>query len=840
MTPQLRENRNEVKTADSSAGAFSRLSPNIPTNLPALRARLIGREKELDEIRDLLLRDDVNLLTLAGLGGAGKTTLALHSANLMLESFPEGVFFVNLAPISHPDQILVTIAQTLNVPEQAEGSLLESLRDFLGSRPHLLVLDNLEQLMDGVTQIGALLDSSKLLKILATSREALRLRGEQVFPVDPLSNEYAVELFAQRARSLNPEFSLTDENRSAVYELCRRLDRLPLAIELAALRTRLFSPQTLLDLFQRDANPASPVLDLLSDGARDLPPRQQTLRDTIAWSYSLLSPSEQGVLRACSVFPAEFGLHAMQSLSGQTGTGLLSILSSLVDKNLLQPGQVIDGEPRFAMLETIREFSLEQARSRDEWDGWKEKLTAYYAEFTGRATLELKGDQSAVWFRRLDAEYPNLTAVMEWTNQTAPGSEAWKAGLTILGNLRRYWMLRGHFHFANQWIEQGRAAIESFAAHPTADTQAREILRLKAGIYALSGGLYWALGEYETSKHWNQASYELYEQLQDDHGMADALNDLAVGQDELGEHAEAFENHQRGIRLHRKIGDQWGEIRTINNMSRSLEGLDRTDEALTSLQEGLRIAETLKDQFFIASFQCNIANIYIHLGRHSEAIPALEQCLANTEALEYPYLRAWTLAILADARLGLNEREAAAQALRDCLLMTESFGDNNLKIEALTVSAALCAAAGKPDAAAKIMSSLDTMLVQAKGRRTPYDQAEYEALIRQTRLQQSKDRFEDAWARGRSMPVKEALAFASKQIDEQLLNAAREDSLLTVREKEVLLLLSKGKSNDEIAGELVVVVKTVEKHVGNILLKLGVKNRTEAAAWAMKNGANKK
>jgi DNA-binding CsgD family transcriptional regulator len=313
-----------------------------------------------------------------------------------------------------------------------------------------------------------------------------------------------------------------------------------------------------------------------------------------------------------------------------------------------------------------------------------------------------------------------------------------------------------------------------------------------------------------------------------------------VGQDELGEHAEAFENHQRGIRLHRKIGDQWGEIRTINNMSRSLEGLDRTDEALTSLQEGLRIAETLKDQFFIASFQCNIANIYIHLGRHSEAIPALEQCLANTEALEYPYLRAWTLAILADARLGLNEREAAAQALRDCLLMTESFGDNNLKIEALTVSAALCAAAGKPDAAAKIMSSLDTMLVQAKGRRTPYDQAEYEALIRQTRLQQSKDRFEDAWARGRSMPVKEALAFASKQIDEQLLNAAREDSLLTVREKEVLLLLSKGKSNDEIAGELVVVVKTVEKHVGNILLKLGVKNRTEAAAWAMKNGANKK
>jgi predicted ATPase len=314
-----------------SERGMNALASSVPRNLPALRWEMIGRRTEIQQIQQFLSQEVPRLLTLTGFGGAGKTTLALHVAHSLLERFPGGVFFVDISTINDPALILSAIAQAINLPEEPRRALKDTLRDFLSNRLVLVVLDNFEQVIDGAPTLAALLDENPHLRLLVTSREALRLRGEQVLPILPMPSEDAVQMFLQRARALNPAFQLTEANAESISELCAKLDGLPLAIELAATRTKMFSPQALLARLQSDLETSSPLLATLTTGARDLPLRQQTLRNAIAWSYNPLSAGEKKTLWAAALFRPTFGIETLAQVTGQPEDETIRALESLLD-----------------------------------------------------------------------------------------------------------------------------------------------------------------------------------------------------------------------------------------------------------------------------------------------------------------------------------------------------------------------------------------------------------------------------------------------------------------------------------------------------------------------------
>jgi predicted ATPase/class 3 adenylate cyclase len=345
----------------------------LPNNLPSQPTVFIGRQSELDEINNLLLADTVRLVTLIGPGGTGKTRLALQSGAELFDRFVDGTYFIDLAPIRDPDSVLASIARTIGLSETSNGSMLEDIKGQLQEKTMLLLLDNFEQVTSAATQVAELINFCPRLKLLTTSREALRVRGEHLYPVPPLglpkvdarsptpedlARYEAVQLFVDRAKAVRPDFELTDDNAEAIAELCLRLDGLPLAIELAAARIRLFSPQA---LRQRLGS----RLKLLRGGARDLPERQQTLRDTIEWSYELLAEHEKTLFEVVSVFSG-CTFEAVEEVVGEierpseSDVDILEGLVSLVDKSLIRLSDDVAGEPRLQMLETIREYAADR------------------------------------------------------------------------------------------------------------------------------------------------------------------------------------------------------------------------------------------------------------------------------------------------------------------------------------------------------------------------------------------------------------------------------------------------------------------------------------------------
>ncbi len=501
---------------------------NRPTNLPVLANALVGRDRELEEARELLAREDVRLLTLTGAGGTGKTRLALQVAAEQLERFANGVFFVSLAPVRDWELVVPTIAQTLGLREQPYEPLTETVTDYLRSRQTLLLLDNFEQVVAAAATLSGLLASAPGLTVLATSRTPLRLSGEQTYPVPPLDREQAVRLFVERAQAAVPGFEL-DGNADAVTEICERLDGLPLAIELAAPRVRTLPPPALLRrLDQR--------LGLLTGGARDADERQRTLRATVEWSYELLIDSERTLFSRLGVFIGGSRLDAAEALcdpDGELGIDLLDGLESLVDKSLLLQRPDPDGEPRFWMLETIREFALERLAADDALEDARERYARYFRGYAEQIDVEARtGDQAAL-FALLEADNANFRAALDWAQET-------RAGELMLGlatALARFWIARGH-------VAEGQTAFdEAFALteeRPAPALLAVCTLRILGGK---SGEIH----------HDAEAALEAAKQLGDDFSLAQAWNllgrvDSVRGRMEKAEHAwwEALAHAERG------------------------------------------------------------------------------------------------------------------------------------------------------------------------------------------------------------------------------------------------------------------------------------------------------
>jgi predicted ATPase/DNA-binding winged helix-turn-helix (wHTH) protein len=512
-------------------------SPNLARkhfSLPASRTSLIGREQQVAEAAKLLLRPDVRLLSLTGAGGSGKTRLALAAAKATADQFVSGIQFVGLAAISDPALVSIAIAKALDIQQVANRTIPQLIGDELeNSGPFLLVLDNFEQVLPAATVVAELLERCPALKVLVTSRACLRIYGEQEFQVTALEQESAVELFVQRAMAVRPSFAISTENAQAIREICSRLDCLPLAVELAAARTRVLSPATMLDRLQSR-------LQLLTGGALDLPERQQTLRKAIDWSHELLNDAEQKLLRRLSVFVGGCTLEAAEAVCNTTrdlDIDLFEGLSSLVDKNLIQNSDEALTEPRFAMLETIREYALERLAASGEEAATRRAHAAYCLVLAEEGNPELKPADRAIWLTRCDIEIDNFRSALDWLFR----NQELDWGLRLCIALFRFWDMREH-------LAEGRMRLETIL-RLTGNGFQKE--RAKVGHFL--GALTTALGDFSAAEHFLQQSLYLYQELDDDWGTAASLNALGVSARDRGDYAAAQEYFERTLACWRAL-----------------------------------------------------------------------------------------------------------------------------------------------------------------------------------------------------------------------------------------------------------------------------------------------
>ncbi|MGH7453319.1 MAG: ATP-binding protein, partial [bacterium] len=464
IAPDLQSDFPSLKTLNSR-----------PNNLVAQITPLVGREHQIEALRQLLLKAEVRLVTLTGPGGIGKTSLSLQVAISLLEEFAHGVFFVGLAAISDPELVLPTITQTLGIRETRSKPLRESVSEYLRDKHLLLVLDNFEQVVAAAPVVSDLLAACPHLKILTTSRIVLRLKGEREYPVEPLpapdprkaghskdslSQYAAVELFIQRALAVKPDFEVNNDNAPAVAEICFRLEGLPLAIELAAARLKLFSPQALLARL-------GSRLQLLRGGPRDMPARHQTLRQAIAWSYDLLTPAEQEFFQRLAVFVGGCSLEAVEAICNATPQGgafdALDGLTALIDKSLLRQEPTKEDEPRFVMFETIREFALERLQATNDWQATRRRHADFFLALAEKAEPELTGSKQALWLNILEREHDNLRSVFLWIEETGQADY----GLRLGGVIWRFWIVRGH-------MREGRERLMALLALPDGSQRTRE------------------------------------------------------------------------------------------------------------------------------------------------------------------------------------------------------------------------------------------------------------------------------------------------------------------------------------------------------------------------------
>ncbi|MDQ3699636.1 MAG: tetratricopeptide repeat protein, partial [Chloroflexota bacterium] len=565
-----------------------------PQNLPILATPFIGRRQQLGMVLARLLRPEVRLLTLTGPGGTGKTRLALQAAADLLEQFPDGVFFVPLASIADADLLPSAIAQALEIKETAGRSLLEMVKEFLRERALLLVLDNFEQVLDGAPIVADLLGVSARLKLLVTSRAVLHLYGEHENPVPPLAlpdrrmgptaqhvlQYEAVRLFVDRAQAARPDFVLTDAQAPALAEICHRLDGLPLAIELAATRVRTLPVPALLDRMERR-------LPLLAGGPRDAPARQRTLRDTIAWSYDLLSPAEQTLFRRLAVFRG-CALDAVDAVccasSVQPGSSSIAVaalgldaldgVTSLVEKSLLLAEETPAGQPWYVMLETIREFALERLVESQEANAVHRRHVLHYLRLAETAEPELYGAQQADWLHRLEREHDNFRAALGWCEAHGYAEPAFRLAIA----LSWFWTVHGH-------VSEGRERLAALLARFRAPGGAGARAALRAHVLSAAGTL---------------ASFQ-------------------------GDHTVAQERLEEALRVVQAQGDTAGVYSTLMGLGLTANLRRDYPAARGFLEQALGIASDLGDTHAIGTARYNLANVLHEQGDYTAARTLLEE-----------------------------------------------------------------------------------------------------------------------------------------------------------------------------------------------------------------------
>jgi len=717
---RLRDLANPERLAQAVAEGLSEEFPALrsmdarPNNLPVQLTTFIGRRRELEEVKAGVR--GARLFTLTGPGGTGKTRLALRAATELLPELEDGVYFVALAPIKDPGLVVPKVAETLGLVEQGDRSPQEALIDHLGQREVLLVLDNFEQVIEGAGGIGQLLTMTERVRVLATSRQPLGLSGEREYPVPPLAlpdvghlpslaalSQYeAVQLFLDRATAVRPGFVVTNENAPAVAEICARLDGLPLAIELAAARSKILTPEAMLARLDR-------ALPLLATGSRDLPQRQRTLRDAIAWSYDLLEEPERRLFTRLAAFVGGFSLEAADAVAnpgGELGFDAFDGVASLTNKSLLR--QVVTGpeEPRFFMLETIREYAGERLDAEPDAGEVRRRHARYFLDLAQRARPELTGPDQVRWLGSLEAEHDNFRSALTWSAE-----HELDTALRMGGALWRFWQFRGH-------LREAAERLEKVLERPGPwDPDARA-----AALEGAGGVRYW-MGDFEQALRWYGECLEIREQLGDPRDIAEAKYNLAFGYgiapgptQDLKEAARLLDE---ALALFQELGDPEGTARATWGLATMAYGSENWDRVADLGGASVEMFRRLDNPFGLAWA--------LHLEGLALAV------LGRPDEAEVPLREAMGIFLPSD------DRSALALLLADLSILADSRGELQ---QALRLAGA----------AESVEEEIGTGLL---GSDTTVSK-----VLRKLKARLPADEAEPFLAEGRRMSVDEAVAFA--------------------------------------------------------------------------------
>lgn len=672
-----------------------------PNNLPIQPTPFIGREKEVTTVGQLLRRPDVLLVTLTGPGGVGKTRLGLQVAAELTDLFADGVFLVALAPVNMPTQVVSAIAQTLGIGEASDQPLFPLLQASLKEKQLLLLLDNFEQVADAAVILAELLTACPKLKVLVTSRMGLHVRAEHEFIVPPLSlpnpkrlpdlvtlSQYeAVALFIQRSQAVKPDFQVTNANAPAVAAICARLDGLPLAIELAAARSKFFAPQALLTRLEQG-------LALLTGGARDLPARQQTLHAAIAWSYNLLAHHEQQLFRRLSVFvdgctweAAEVVCQATSTLAGDVFDSLLS----LVDKSLLRQEESTHGEPRFWMLQMLREFGLECLASAAETEVTRQVHTLHFLALAEEAEHHLRSAQQGLWLARLEQEHENLRAALNWLLEHARMGEGTEEGqrqaeqtLRLCVALEPFWYVRGYSREGLSFLDQALATHEAVGA------------AVKARALHAAAELAASLDDLERTEILCTESLTLFHNLADKAGMGDCLELLGMNDWGRGQYALARSRLEEAATLYQQMGESWKQGRCFTQLARIATVQGQYDQAHGLLEQSLTLYRALGDKERLGWVLYLLARLLFLSQRDAAQARSLtEQSLAFLQEIDNPWERAYTLVLLGQITLQQGKQEQAYALFEESVGCFKEVGDQIGTADALMGLASVVALQGE-------------------------------------------------------------------------------------------------------------------------------------------------
>ncbi len=821
---------------------------------PAPLTGVIGREQNAVVLRELLLRPGVRLITLTGPGGVGKTRLAIEVASALDTGF-ESAAFVALATIRDPALVPVTIARAVGL-QVADEAAAAALRAYLQDRSMLLVFDNVEHLLDTGPALVDLLHAAPGVTMLVTSRAVLRVTGEYVMPVPPLAMPgpdplppvaelerfSAIRLFVERAQAVRHGFALDQDNAVDVVEVCRRLDGLPLALELAAARVRIFPPAALLARFEHR-------LHLLTGGVHDQPERLRTMRSGIAWSYDLLSPDQQYLFRRLAVFVGGCTVAAAEAVAPGPGSAAETVapgpgsamdgVAALVDQSLLRPAPADGGEPRFTMLEIIREYGVERLAASGEEAQARAAHVGYFLDLAERAESGLRGPAQQHWRDLLEADLGNLRAAFDWTLVRSTDPVDAGRGLRLVGALWYFWFQRGLTGEARRWLAR---ALD----------QASDRGRARAQALLGAGTLAWRQGDCGTARAYLDESVELWRDAGDRQGVAEALHVLGHVCFDQRDHAAARDLFERSHAAYLRAGDQLGASPLVGDLG--LVAYHQGDYAAAerTFRDSLALyrRQDVKDR--IAGVLNSLGDLALLAGDDGKATALYQESLALWQELRGTPGIASALHKLGQVSRRRGDDRLARARLAEALVLQRDLGNKQGIAECLAAVGGVAATAGRAEYAAQLFAASSALLDGIGVPLAPVDQQTLDQDVTYTRDQLGTDAWAVAWSIGSELSTDDAISLALTAADPAAAAAADATGApdrmagadagrsgvgrLSAREQEVSRLVAAGLTNREISRALSISEKTVGSHLDHIMTKLGLRSRTRIAVWAVEHG----